>query len=222
MTSKGKKRIDLKPLKLKTSPVSKDKSSSTEAKNFSGPKFKFNDDNSSDNDSSVPLTGQQLLLKKLLIVFEGDSKLANYVASLKIGDIASKNDNNNLESLFVLDRMDEIYDLYFLYKEKGRDGVINYVDQLVKLRNNLISTGEKLDYSIVIFDSPLLEDQQLKQKIKDELLIQKRKIIEGDRKCDKCGSNKFYQLPPLQLRRADEGMTTLFSCANCGKGGREG
>ncbi len=64
-------------------------------------------------------------------------------------------------------------------------------------------------------DSCLYEQE--KKKIEELSAEVGQPIVkEGALKCIRCGSNKTYYYQ-LQTRSADEGMTTFYTCAECGK-----
>ncbi len=199
-------KINIRDMKFKNTIDNSNNQSETSYENdMIVPKFKYENENSKDKTKIKLLSEHELLISKLNIVFENDFMLSEYVANLKF-----KNMEGKYCSLLTLNNLDEIYNFYFLYKQKGHEIVKNYVDYLVSFFEGKKNTLQNES----IFNSPLLKDIKAKDKIKNYLLMRKHTAIEGIRICNNCSSNKLFR-ETKQLRRADEGMTTVYSCSNC-------
>lgn len=123
-------------------------------------------------------------------ILKGNESLAEDIMNLR-----------NNDSGYLFENREALFSLYFIFEHLGEDAV------------RKIANGSIKD---IIFDSPLLDDIKAEQQYKRDLLLDKHIPIKKQNACSNCRSELFYERT-IQTRRADEGMTTILSCAQCGK-----
>lgn len=80
---------------------------------------------------------------------------------------------------------------------------------------NLFLSQLDLGYGIrdtILFEKPAADEFRIQESYFEE-----EKVIEGARKCKKCGSRRL-KIKIRQVRRGDEGPTEFATCADCGAG----
>ena len=65
------------------------------------------------------------------------------------------------------------------------------------------------------WNDPVYSEVAAKTEEFDSYLLKPFEVVEGVVKCNKCGSNKTYNVQ-VQTRSSDEPMTTFSTCAECG------
>jgi DNA-directed RNA polymerase subunit M/transcription elongation factor TFIIS len=64
----------------------------------------------------------------------------------------------------------------------------------------------------IVFEKPAADEFRIQESYFEE-----EKVVEGVRKCKKCGSKRL-KIKIRQIRRGDEGPTEFATCADCGYG----
>jgi DNA-directed RNA polymerase subunit M/transcription elongation factor TFIIS len=113
------------------------------------------------------------------------------------------------------------------YNPRDRYEIIGLVFELIedykKDSNEEIPKKELIDKALDEIESTedYLFDNRFMKRERDKLVInlkisRKRIVLKEESmyKCPKCGSNKIFTTQ-LQMRRADEPMTTFFRCTIC-------
>jgi DNA-directed RNA polymerase subunit M/transcription elongation factor TFIIS len=113
-----------------------------------------------------------------------------------------------LEKYSLQDRYEVIGLIFELINESGesinKELVDKALDEIEGIENNYL------------FNNRIMNKER--ESLILNLKISRKKIVlkEGSiYKCSKCGSNKIFTTQ-LQMRRADEPMTTFFQCTSCG------
>lgn len=70
------------------------------------------------------------------------------------------------------------------------------------------------------WDSKIYETQRKIEEREIEIVTSEMTVVKGLYTCARCKSEKTYSRQ-VQTRSADEGMTSIIQCANCGKVWRE-
>jgi len=88
----------------------------------------------------------------------------------------------------------------------------------LKYGDEIISEFLKLeDKSKFIKELPSAEEEKRKYLNLINSFTQKEKVSEGQHTCNNCGSKNTTSILK-QLRKNDEGMTTIINCRSCGAG----
>lgn len=129
--------------------------------------------------------------------------------------------------LLSVDRLYEIYELYYVMEKFGvnntyvwlKDDVIPKMQETYeRYQGSSKDVISKLP-SLIVFDSPLLAEQRDREIA--VLAVQAGEgIITDTRQCAKCDVNVRMKI--VQDRSADEGPSTHFTCPKCGCSWKEG
>lgn len=140
-------------------------------------------------------------------IFEDRDDITKKVFKFKINKIP----------YFNYDNLDELYEMYFLLKERPEEFDKYFNDKLEEIKKAK-ELGIKMKAPILIFDSPLLEDYKDIDVDVTELMRDRENVPDTNWTCKnkKCGSKKII-LKNLNNRSGDEGMTVTYTCYVCGE-----
>lgn len=126
-----------------------------------------------------------------------------------------------LEYLYIDDYSDKYLQLIYNNKLNEILKELEYNESNNYLVENLLNgsiNGNEIGFMKREELNPLIWGNLI-DKIKLNEKNSKREAVKTNRKCINCGSDYFYEIR-LQLSSGDEGTTTKFECANCGKRGK--
>jgi len=117
-----------------------------------------------------------------------------------------------------------------VYRQNMRS-VISNIHPMSPVRNTRL-LNRVVENEFTLYAIPFMNSYEMYPEkwftLKDKLLQREQKILEGNKsratdefKCKRCNKKEctYYQ---LQIRSADEPMTTFITCLNCGKEWRQG
>ena len=117
--------------------------------------------------------------------------------------------------------LQEIYELGSLMLDIGIAATYNWLLKVIAPKKlEMRERGEEELYSIIIFESPQLEEWAKREK--EALALQTDTgTLTDTRECNKCGNQQVF-VRVVQDRKADEGPSTVFTCPKCNACWKEG
>lgn len=135
-------------------------------------------------------------------------------------DLAFETENGEKRRVFTADNIAELYDLHFMMEKRGVEATFLWLqNDILPQKRQLYEQGKKELFSLVIFQSPLLDPQ--KEREAKFLSLQKDEgSLTDTRQCPKCDAPKVRQRN-VQDRRIDEGSSAVYTCPKCSYGWKE-
>ena len=132
----------------------------------------------------------------------------------RINEICEFRNKNICKRHYVSDiEQSTQYGLYYLQEITSLSKLISQNPLLLKKKDNFLKEASPWDLATKAWHEPL-------ERKKNKELIEKaqmQKSIESDEKCPNCKVvGKSYCFDLKQMRSADEPMTQLWKCDNCG------
>lgn len=123
--------------------------------------------------------------------------------------------------LFTNENLPEIYNLYFIMREKGIRFVYDWLkNDIIPKKKQLFDQEQPELFPLIIFEDPLLSLQRDREN-KVLALQNDEGVLTDTRSCSKC-NNPQVRIKTIQDRSVDEGASTHFKCPKCSFSWKEG
>jgi DNA-directed RNA polymerase subunit M/transcription elongation factor TFIIS len=117
--------------------------------------------------------------------------------------------------------MNELIELGKMFTKWGVQETYAYIKtKVIPELEEMYQAGKSERYSVLIFNSPLLEEERQNEEIMLAINADRGPLTDIA-SCIRCGEAKVHK-KMAQTRSADEGATSIFTCPRCGWGWNEG